>query len=255
MSDFENLSRNGGSYYRGSYGQEANAIMSMAVGPIRSVAKYFRDNDLDVCDAVRTKVVRLFNKAIIQPNGPLIVQGAPQGEIHVSAPGHSFADQLDTLLKRPQSSQNLFTIFEHVLYEPEAQLNSHRTSRLLESISYNPKVAILYAYGISPDAWFESNQVDFWCGRPNQNAFIAVLPSSVEIIDSNKQLAMLCNIAGPSTMTKGEAERRMQRDSEELLSKAFAPCSIIDLPVFDTTDPIASLDAAADELCNRGVAS
>jgi len=239
MSTFDRMQRLRSHLYRGSHGAPAEAIMTFAVGPVRAVAEHIINAGFDVVASVRDDATEFFLRAIA---------GAP----NVSLPGSTLANRLARLLQLPGTAANPFTVFEHVLYEPQAQINSPRTSLLLESVSENPQVAVLYAYGVHPDPWFENRQITFWRGSRNAQAFVAVLPASTGV-PANQTLKRIQNIEGTGGLTVAEAQRRMQRDGEVLLASAVQPRRIVRLPPFDVNDPLGSLDQAAGRLNAQGV--
>lgn len=254
MNDFNELCRTQALYYRGSSRKLARAIMSLAVGPVRAVAMFIRDNRHDVPPPEREAAYTFFQRAVTMPGGPLNVAGAPSGTPYVAAPAATLAARLATLLSIPGLSWNPFTVFEHVLYEPEAQINLPRTSRLLESVTSDPRTAILYAHGIQPDPWWDRQEIVFQDNRPpNSDAFVAVLPES-KCVDAKSMLGRIQNVATPNGLTPQEAERRVKRDSESLLATAVPPRTIINLPSFDVSNPNGALAAAASTLVNAGVA-
>ncbi len=242
MCDFNNITRCGYYLYRGSHGDEAKEIMSCAVGPVRKVAAFIVGNDLNVDNALLDNIYKFFVTAL---------QPVNSGEINnVYAPGNALANKLGRLLQNPALAPNQFTVFEHVLYEPEGQINSYRTSRLLESVSKDPRVAILYAYGIDPDFWFDNNRVQFSDDQPNSEAFVAVLARAQD--SPLAEVNTMSNIFA-SNLTTEEARRRIDRDQEVLLEDAETPSQIIDLPDFDIAKPLDSLNQAATELVNKRV--
>ena len=254
MSRFSDLKAIDGKQYRGSHGAASMATMALAVGPVRAVAEFIRDNSLDVAVPLRNQVFAFFRRALTQPNGPVETPGAPPGQVHVHVPGTTLAEQIDRLLQLPGVAANVFTAFEHVLYEPEAQVNTPRTARLLESVSRNPQVAILYAYGIDPDGWFDHQRVTPWRGSANQDGFVAVLPET-QGLDERTALQRVQNIAAPNGLNVDEARRRMTRDAEVLLTGAVPRDTIVDLPAFDEQDQEKSLEKAAERLVQAGAAS
>lgn len=241
MSSFDELQRLDNALYRGSDGAVANAIMHVAVGPARQVAEYIENTRADIEAACQDASVRFFWQAITgQPLQP-----------HV--PGGTLADRVGFILKTSRLTGNVFTPFERVIYEPEGQVNSVRTGRLLESVSENPQVAILYAYGVNPDPWFDAGKCEFWGNGPNADAFVAILPPS-KGLSADVALGMVRNIAGVGPLTPDEAKRRMARDSEVLLTSAVVPQKIVQLPALYEKKPLKSLDAAADALRHKHVA-
>lgn len=253
MRGFAGLLASGRRLYRGSHGAPSRATMALAVGPVRAVAEFIRDGDLDVDPQLRDEVFAYFRRALTQPTGTVEVAGAPRGQMLVHVPGQTLAQRIDFLLQIPGVARNVFSTFEHVLYEPEAQINAPRTARLLESVSRDPRIAILYAYGIDPDAWFDHHALRFWRGTANQDAFVAVLPD-MRGLDQQTALRFVRSIAAPDGLSVDEARRRMERDSEVLLIEAGPPTSVVDLPAFDEPRGGESLDRAAEALANGGVA-
>lgn len=254
MRRFADLLAAGRRLYRGSHGAPSRATMALAVGPVRAVAEFICNENLDVAPQLRDEVFAYFRRALTQPSGTVEVAGAPQGEVLAHVPGQTLAQRIDFLLQIPGVARNVFSAFEHVLYEPEAQINAPRTARLLESVSRDPRIAILYAYGIDPEAWFDHQVFRFWRGTVNQDAFVAILPES-RGLDENTALQYVRNIAAPDGLTIDEARRRMIRDSEILLIDAVSPTRIVDLPEFDEHRGAESLDRAAEALVSEGVAT
>lgn len=254
MPGFANLRATGGRLYRGSHGAPSRATMTLAVGPVRALAEFIRDGNHDVAQQLRDAVLMYFRRALTQPTGATDVAGAPQGHAHVHIPNGTLAQRLDFLLQIPGMARNVFSAFEHVLYEPDAQVNAPRTARLLESVSRDPRIAVLYAYGLDPDVWFDHQIALPWRGSANRDAFVAVLPGS-RGLDENTALGRVQNIAAPDGLTVDEARRRMQRDSEILLIDAIPPTQVVELPAFDEQRSEDSLALAAEALANEGVAT
>jgi len=254
MCQFADLTAIDRRLYRGSHGAAARAIMALAVGPVRAVAEYIRDNNFDVDEQLRGEVFAYFRRALAQPGGQVDPPGAPRGEPFVHVPGTTLAEQLGRLLQLPHVAANVFTAFERVLYEPGAQVNAPRTDRLLESVSRNPRVAILYAYGIDPNGWFQHQTVTPWRGRANQDAFVAVLPET-RGLDAQEAVRLVPGIAAPNGLTVEEMRRRMERDDEVLLTDAVPTEMVVPLPPFDDRDSEQTLTQAAAELVRAEVAS
>ncbi len=255
MRGFADLRASDRRLYRGSHGAASRATIALAVGPVRGVAQFIRDGELDVDPQLRDNVFAYFRRALTQPAGTIEVVGAPQGHAQVHIPDGTLAQRIDFLLRLPGVARNVFSAFEHVLYEPDAQVNSPRTARLLESVSRDPRIAILYAYGLDPDAWVDHQEILPWRDQANTGAFLAVLPER-RGLDANTALRRLQNIAAPKGLTIDEALRRMTRDSEVLLIDAVPPeDDPIDLPSFNEQKRHESLDDAADALVRAGVAA
>lgn len=255
MQGFADLLASGRRLYRGSHGAPSRATMALAVGPVRAVAEFICSEELDVDPHLRDEVFAYFRRALTQPNEPVVAPEAPQGQMLAHVPGQTLAQRIDFLLQNPRVARNVLSAFEHVLYEPEAQVNAPRTARLLESVSQAPRIAILYAYGIDPDAWLDQQVLRFWRGTANQDAFVAALPET-RGLQEHTALQRVQSIAAPSGLTIEEARRRMARDSEVLLIDAVPPeCEPTDLPAFDHRNIQGSLDQAANALVSSGVAT
>lgn len=163
-------------------------------------------------------------------------------------PFPDLADNLDMLLKQPRVVDNLYTSYEHVVWE--APINSPFTGRLLESVTTNPRTALLYAYGIDVEAWHRNRSIVFYRNAPNGDAFVAVLDRAA---DTPLAIIHATNVYGGEGLNEDEAKRRVRRDGEVLLREAETPAHLIDLPAFDAKDPAGSLDAAAKVLIKSGV--
>lgn len=234
---FDSLGRAGFLLYRGSSSGLSRAVMLAAVGPARGAAAHIRDHANHLIAAGdRAAVFRFFSRFLC-------------GRGTVAMPFPDLADNLDLLLKQPRVVDNLYTSFEHVVWE--APINSPFTGRLLESVSTNPKTAVLYAYGIDVEAWHRNRSVVFYRGAPNADAFLAILDRAA---DTPLAIIHATNVYGGQGLNEHEAKRRVQRDGEVLLRAAETPAQLIDLPAFDPKDPAGSLDAAAKFLVKNGVA-
>lgn len=155
------------------------------------------------------------------------------------------------MLQFPPVASNVLSALEHVLWE--TPVNSPWTSRNLESTSKSPQTAILYAYGIDPEAWHQTQTVIFHSGRPNTDAFVAVIERPHD--DELTQIAVstFMGIVAEGTFTEADARHRVRRDQEVLLSEVAPVAKIVPLPAFDTGHPIISLNNAAQALRSAGV--
>jgi len=224
--------------YRGGNGDVSRAIIWAGVGPAREVAELIRDQTHDRIDTSMHRGVLRFFTNMFCGRG-----------VTVALPYDTLADNLDMLLPRARTAPNLYTSFEHVVWE--APINTPYTGKSLESVTKHPQVSILYAYGLSADAWFDNSQIAYYRDEPNSSAFIAVLQPA-----DDPPLAAIhaTNVYGGNGLDEDEAQRRVARDHEVLLQDAQVPAVIVDLPSFDTNDPLGSLDRAAEQLRTRGVA-
>lgn len=236
---FNALTRSGTNLYRGGSGDVSRAIMWAGVGPVRAVAELIRDRTHDrIPQQFHQRVLRFFTRAFCGKN------------VTVALPHELLADNIDMLLQIPRVAQNLYTSFEHVV--SETPINAPFTGMSLESATKKPQVAILYAYGISPDAWFDNAAIQTFRAAPNAAAFVAVLRP---VNDPPLATIHATNVYADNGLDENEARRRVQRDQEVLLATAEVPVEIVDLAPFDPADPLASLDRAADALRARGVAA
>lgn len=234
---FDALGRDGFRLYRGSSGSTGRAIMRAAVGPVRAAAEHIRDKAAHLIDPADSRqVFKFFTRFFCGP-------------ITVAMPHQRLADNLDMLMQRPRVMNNLYTSFEHVVWE--SPINAPFTGRQLESVSIDPRIAVLYAYGIDTDAWHSGRIVKFYRSQPNTGAFVAVLDRAAE---SRLAIIHATNVYGGPGLSEDEAKRRVQRDGEVLLEAAETPSRLIDLPAFDPKDPAGSLEAAAEHLIKNGVA-
>jgi len=234
---FQTMRRNGVRLYRGGSGDVSRAIMSAAVGPIRSAAELIRDETHgQIHPNMHQRVLRVF------------VRHFCGNVAAVALPHDNLSDNLDMLMQQPRLVPNLYTTFEHVV--AEAPINQPFTGKLLESITKKPQVAVLYAYGIRLDPWFINGSIEFYSGQPNATPFVAVLEPQQ---DPPLAIIYARNIYDEQGFDENEAHRRVQRDEEVLLQQAMRPAAIIDLPPFDVANSARSLNTAAAALRNAGV--
>ncbi len=137
---------------------------------------------------------------------------------------------------------NSLSVNEHVFHEKYGgyAFGNPDSSKVLDSISSDPRVAIRYAYGIKLDAPITAPE--FYRDTPNKQPGIAVLSHDVKRLKSK---------GVPNVEGHEEVSRRVERDSEEFLIGRQTPVKVIPLPPFDETNPIESLDKAAAELLKK----
>lgn len=134
---------------------------------------------------------------------------------------------------------------EHVYWEEPIQ--SPSAARYLESTTLNPKIAILYAYGIDVDSAAGAGPITFFRGQPN-------LTPGVALLDAGAPTALATLF--PAAPHVAEVRHRVTRDSEVLIHGRVVrvTTAIVDLPPFIVANPDQSLDDAATALLNAVVA-
>ncbi|WP_437587893.1 hypothetical protein [Sorangium sp. So ce1000] len=148
---------------------------------------------------------------------------------------------------------------DHVLYDYDALL-SPDVGRSTDSVTLSPKVAILYAYGIKTDDFFESRAVTFYSGKPTTAPHVALLVAATkgQQVDNpafDRLKLWYQHHDDPKVhATVDEVKKRVTRDEERLLREVARVDKLVDLPPFDVADAGRSLDAAADKLRTEGVA-
>lgn len=246
MSSFAKIKRKSNNLYRGSHGPMENTIMSrVGVGPIRKIAEKIRDNPQMIPDQFADRVgelllPRLGQKRASKSRDTTMQVWTPGGT--TSSPSEKLRDQIDQMFQIGALAVNHHTVTEHVLWE--IQINDPSTARLLESTSKKPQTAILYAYGIDPAAWLESQTVRFFGGKANADAFVAVME---RVKDDPLTKPYEVNLAA-GKYTFDECRHRIDRDEEVLAGNVFDVAMCVPLPKFNPAKPKESLDAAADAL-------
>lgn len=230
---FDALTRRDYRLYRGAGSQaEAEVLAKAGVGPIRIVARRVVD-DAACCGLGETAMKWLASKlSNADPRSP------------VSIPSLSPSLALDAVLRASvEPTLNHLSANDHVYSESPLQTPS--TYPDLQSTTKSPATAILYAYGIRPGHVGAANQLEFFSGKPNSRAAVAVLLRETDDI-----LAKPTSVAAAGNE---EVERRIGRDYEVLLTSLVLVERVVDLPPFDVRDPDRSLDEAAGGLRCAGV--
>jgi hypothetical protein len=149
---------------------------------------------------------------------------------------------------------------DHVLHEYDALL-SPDVGRSTDSTTLSPKVAILYAYGIKTDDFFERNNVTFYSGEPTAAPYVALLAAATkgQQVDNpafDRLKLLYQHHEDPKVRaTVDEVKKRVTRDEERLLREVARVEKVVPLPLFTVgVPPAQSLDAAADRLRAEGVA-
>jgi hypothetical protein len=214
-------------------------MASVGVGPVKVIAEAILESPSliakgDLVDMIQELLPRLgWPREWETKNG--IVEGW--------TPNEAALDKLKAVLIGVLPTGNPpLTFQEHELWERD--IDSPSMSRLLESTSKNPKTGILYAYGIDPDSHVGSGQIRFVRGLPNTNAFVSVMLRRKE-----SELATPYSINfSNAVFSIEECKSRILRDQEVLVPEVERVLHCVALPDFDVTDPIGSLDRAAENL-------
>ncbi len=233
---FDALGRKDLHLYRGAgCSEEAEVFAKVGVGPIRDVAAaVLRDqNRLGLSDTALKWITKKLSYA------------DPKNVIAI--PPLSATLALEKVLEADvRPTMNHLGANDHVLSESPLQTPS--TYPDLQSAAKDPRIAILYAYGVRPDLASKSNDEHyFFRGQPNDFAAIAVMHR-----DADDPLAEPAAVAAEG---QTEVKRRIARDSEVLLSAILKVGQVVELPRFDPSDKDASLDRAAVALQKTGLAS
>ncbi|WP_437932569.1 hypothetical protein WMF37_25990 [Sorangium sp. So ce291] len=148
---------------------------------------------------------------------------------------------------------------DHVLHDYDALL-SPDVGRSTDSATHSPKVAILYAYGIKTDDFFENRTVTFYSGKPTTAPHVALLVAGTkgQQVDNpafDRLKFWYQHHHDPNVRaTVDEVKKRVTRDEERLLREVARVDKLVDLPPFDVADAVRSLDVAAEKLRTEGVA-
>jgi hypothetical protein len=148
---------------------------------------------------------------------------------------------------------------DHVLHEYDALL-SPGVGRSTDSATLSPKVAILYAYGIKTDDFFERGTVTFYSGTPTTAPHVALLDVATkgQQVDNpafDRLKLWYQHRDDPKVHAAvDEVKKRVTRDEERLLREVARVEKLVELPPFDVAHRDRSLDAAADKLRAESVA-
>lgn len=170
------------------------------------------------------------------------------GNAEIAMPHDTLEENLRMILRNGRCVTNLYSSFEHVVWE--VKINTPFTGKALESVTKDPKIAVLYAYGMDVDGWLGSRSIGFHTSVPNEEAFVAVLERQD---DAPLAKILASNVSGE--LNEALAKKRAVRDQEVLLSNAESPSKLVGLPKFDVASPENSLHVAAEALIAAGVAA
>lgn len=237
MSIFQSIKRKDNLYYRGFYGSHHRLVTKLVgVGPIDLVAESLKNHDLDSMNGSDRDLLKRYLDEFA-------AHRLNQDNFH--SPYHGLKDTLDLILSIPRYAPNPLTPHEHVV--PCTQFNSVHTRRLLESVSENPQINILYAYGVRVDHYLSKGKLWRVKQEPGEKAFLAYSHPP----HPDKTMG----ITSFSPETTDEALRRMLRDSETLLRGVVEVIDVVELPEFTSNDKNGSLDQAAQLLIDQDLAS
>jgi hypothetical protein len=222
--------------YRGvSSPTDREIFRLVGVGPVWWIARSIqRDPELRLSDPALNAV-----RSNLERCGPL-------GRATPAIAGAGARAALEaSFLTSAEIDANHLGSAEHVYWEEPIQ--SPSAARYLESTTRDPKIAILYAYGINIDSAMGAGPIEFFRGRPNDTPGVALLDAGAPT-----DLATLYPAAPHAAVVRG----RVQRDSEVLIHGRVVRVTtpIVDLPAFNVATPDTALDAAATALLTGRVA-
>ncbi|MDC3961544.1 hypothetical protein KEG38_47440 [Polyangium jinanense] len=251
MGDFESLRGMEGRLYRGfSHPVAVKLACTVGVGPswqVANVALEAKAVDDEVCDFLISSL-----KKILAARHESVIGFIP--------PALGKQEYLRTLIASIGGTAiGSLEMADHVMHDYDALLKPD-VGRSTDSVTLSPRVAILYAYGIKTDDFFEKGAVTFFSGKTTAHPHVALLDKAANghAVDGPafEQLHVWYEKRDDPDVhaTVDEVKKRVGRDEERLLRDVAPAEKVIPLPPFDEDKPGPSLDAAADRLRDEGVA-
>jgi hypothetical protein len=128
-----------------------------------------------------------------------------------------------------------------------------------------PRVAILYAYGIQIEAFFNTGTVSYYGAQPNGSSngkapSVALLAEDAKAYEVGGPAFERLQVwySDPARLGKhasiDDVRRRVERDEERLLRKVARVDRIVPLDDLDPKNAVVSLDRAAAKLVGEGIA-
>ena len=241
MSAFDDLKSITGRFYRG-LGDPVFLELARAVGigPLTALVK----------EAV-AKQPALTDETYAALENRLKTRFSPADAV-VTVPDKTPMERLARLSRDlDETAVGSLELMDHTMFEFSNTL-SPDVSRCTDSATADPRVAILYAYGLKTEDYFDrgGNITSYSESRRTGNTqpHVALLSHNAKTRQkTSSHFNVLLTRADGQIATEQDFLRRVERDSEVFL-QSVTPVELCTLPPFDPNHPLGSLDSAASEL-------